>query len=195
MQLLSTLLSLPLTLTRPKNDTRKTCDSMNIEVKTSDEIQRRLKSELVLHQQKAERTYHQLQEDTALSQSDPETLTITFDLQQSLPTPLLTVNVVYYKRQLWTFNLGVHNCRTGVGHMHMWSENEGSRGSQEIGSCVLAFLKEHSGQSKRLIVYSDSCGGQNRNINIVCLWQHIVSCDDFTFTINDHKFMVSGHSY
>ena len=79
--------------------------------------------------------------------------------------------------------------------MHMWSENEGSRGSQEIGSCVLTFLKEHTVQSKRLIAYSDSCGGQNRNINVVCLWQHIVSSDEFSYTTIDHKFMVSGHSY
>lgn len=168
---------------------------VRIEAEASDEVQRRLQSELLLHQRKAERTYHQLQEDTALSQSDPDTQTITFDLQQSLPTPLLTVNVVYYKRQLWTFNLGVHCCRTGIGHMHMWSESEGSRGSQEIGSCVLTFLKEHPVPSTRLIAYSDSCGGQNRNINVVCLWQHIVSSDDFSYTTVDHKFMVSGHSY
>ena len=183
--------------TRPKSDTCKTCDSMKVRIKAeaSDEVQRRLQSELLLHQRKAERTYHQLQEDTALSQSDPDTQTITFDLQQSLPTPVLTVNVVYYKRQLWTFNLGVHCCRTGVGHMHMWSESEGSRGSQEIGSCVLTFLKEHPVPSKHLIAYSDSCGGQNRNISVVCLWQHIVSSDGFSYTTVDHKFMVSCHSY
>ena len=168
---------------------------VRIEAEASADVQRRLESELLLHQRKAERTYHQLQEDTALSQSASDTQTITFDLQQSLPTPLLTVNVVYYKRQLWTFNLGVHCCRTGVGHMHMWSENEGSRGSQEIGSCVLTFLKEHTVQSTRLIAYSDSCGGQNRNINVVCLWQDIVSSDEFSYTTIDHKFMVSGHSY
>ena len=160
-------------LTSPKSDTCKTCDSMKvrIEAETSTEVQHQLQSELLLHQRKAERTYHQLREDTALSQSDSDTQTITFDLQQSLQTPLLMVNVVYYKRQLWTFNLGIHCCRTGVGHMHMWHEKEGSRGSQEIGSCVLAFLKENPVSSKRLIAYSDSCGGQNRNINVVCLWQ------------------------
>ena len=139
------LLTITFNVSRPKSDTCKTCDSLKVrlEAETSPEVQRQLQSELLLHQRKAERTYHQLQEDSALSQSDSDTLTITFDLQQSLPTPLLTVNVVYYKRQLWTFTLGVHCCRTGVGHMHMWDEKEGSRESQEIGSCVLTFLREN----------------------------------------------------
>lgn len=39
-----------------------------------------------------------------------------------------------------------------------------------------------------LITYSDGCGGQNRNIYLVCLWLHII-------TIVDQKFMLLGHSY
>ena len=154
-----------------------------------------LKGEWQLHQRKAERAYHRLREDTALAQSNPKIDMITFDLQQSLPTPTLTVNVVFYKRQLWVYNLGIHCCATGVGFMHMWDESIASRGSQDIGSCVLAYLKEHRTSAEHLIAYSDSCGGQNRNINIVCLWLHIVSSPDFTYTLIDHKFMLSSHSY
>ena len=77
----------------------------------------------------------------------------------------------------------------------MWSENEGSRRSQEIGSCLLTFLKEYLASPKHLIAHSDSCGGQNHNINIVCLWQYIVSSDEFAYTVIDHKFMVNRHSY
>ena len=53
----------------------------------------------------------------------------------------------------------------------------------------------HSTGAKHLIAYSDSCGGQNRNINIVCLWLHIVSSLEFSNKMIDHKFKVSGHSY
>ena len=79
--------------------------------------------------------------------------------------------------------------------MHMFHEGIASRGSQDIGSCLLKHRREMDTSAKHLIMYSHSCGGQNRNINIACLLMHIVSNTDFSFTEIDHKFMVSGHSY
>ena len=35
---------------------------------------------------------------------------ITFDLQQNLPTPNLNHNDIFYLRQLWTYNFGIHDC-------------------------------------------------------------------------------------
>ena len=63
---------------------------------------------------------------------------ITFDLKQSLLTQLLAVNV---KRQLWTYNLGIRCCATGARFMHMWDESQVSMGSQEVGLCLLVYLK------------------------------------------------------
>ena len=183
----STCYRLPLfhCLSRPKSDTCKTCDSVKvrIEAETDQDVCTTLTGEWELHKRTVERCYQQLREDTALAQSDPNTDTVTFDLQQSLPTPVLTVNVVYYKRQLWTYNLGIHCCNTRVGHMHMWNESQASRGSLDILSCISVYLKntgrmkEHRANAKHHIAYSDSCGGQNRNINFVCFWQHVASPD------------------
>lgn len=120
---------------------------------------------------------------------------ITFDLEQALPTPKLTTNIVFYKRQMWTYNLGVHDCSDEKGYMYMWPETVASRGSQEVGSCLLQHFQSVSSPAPNLIAYSDACGGQNRNINIVCFWMYVVSCNDFSYTQVDHKFMLSGHSY
>ena len=75
-----------------------------------------LRGEWDLHLVQGEGGYNQLKEDTAVSKSDPNVDVLTFNLQQSLPTLVLSKNVVffYYKCQLWKHNLGVHNCGTGV---------------------------------------------------------------------------------
>ena len=35
---------------------------------------------------------------------------VSFDFQQNLPRPNLCHNDVFYARQLWTYNFGIHNC-------------------------------------------------------------------------------------
>ena len=35
---------------------------------------------------------------------------ITYDFQQNLETPNLQHNDMFYKRQLWTYNFGIHDC-------------------------------------------------------------------------------------
>ena len=77
----------------------------------------------------------------------------------------------------------------------MWNESVASRGSHEVGSCIISHIKEMQTDATRLILYSDACGGQNRNIYLVCLWLHVVASDEYSFTEIDHKFMISGHSY
>ena len=70
-----------------------------------------------------------------------------------------------------------------------------SRGAQEIASCILKYLKDTSPTANHLITYSDSCGGQNRNVYLLSLWIHIVASDEFVITVVDQKFMTVGHSY
>ena len=189
---------LTLTFFSPRTDTCKTCDEFKVQVdaeKDPDEYQQ-LVLQWDVHKIRAESAYQNLREDTALAKSSNDIEMFTFDLQQALATPLLTTNVVFYKRQLWTFNLGIHDCKTDRGHMHMWHEGVASRGSEEVGSCLLHRLRHlSSSTATKMILYSDSCGGQNRNINMVCLWLHIVASPEFNITQIDHKFMVSGHSY
>jgi hypothetical protein len=96
-----------------------------------------LEWELQLHYCKAEGAYQQLKEDTALRRMSSDVDMFMFDLQQSLPTPKLAPNIFsFYKRQMWTNNLGIHDCLNEKGYMYMWPESIASRGSQEIASCL-----------------------------------------------------------
>ena len=68
--------------------------------------------------------------------------------------------------------------------MYMWPESTTSRGSHEIGSCLLQHFKLSHSQAQNLIVFSDACGGQNRNINIVCFWMYVISSNNLLWTTN-----------
>ena len=44
--------------------------------------------------------------------------------------------------------------------MHMWDESIASRGSHEVGSCLLSHFKEMRTSTTRLILCSDACGAR-----------------------------------
>jgi hypothetical protein len=46
---------------------------------------------------------------------------------------------------------------------------------------------------KESIFWSDGCGGQNKNLFIVCLWSHVVQ-RGFAEKVR-HRFLISGHKF
>ena len=66
-----------------------------MESETDREKLTQMRGQWDLHLCKAKRAYQELTEATALSKSDLNIDVMTFDLQQSLPTPVLTTNVVF----------------------------------------------------------------------------------------------------
>lgn len=83
---------------------------------------------------------------------------------------------------------------TNEAFIYVWNEAVASRGPEKVGSCILNYVENHVKTSK-LTMYSDQCGGQNRNIKIAALCDHIVTNPKFHCTEIDHKFLVSGHTY
>ncbi|KAJ8926625.1 hypothetical protein NQ314_020989 [Rhamnusium bicolor] len=113
-----------------------------------------------------------------------QTSILSFDLQQALPVPNLTVGPALYLRKILTYNLGVHDCVTGLGYMYMWPENVAKRGSEEIASILYKHLKENAAkEAKHFTVFTDNCGGQNKNWALICLWQQLVQEGVFELNI------------
>ena len=183
----------------PHTDTCQKCDSLNAEIKStgiSEDRKHAASIELELHQRKAEAAKQNKNYDVlkAKASVDKTSTVLVFDLQKTLPTPALTTGVAYYKRQLWTYNLGIHDEVANTGYMYVWSENIASRGPQEIASCLIKHFSQLPNNIQHLILYSDACGGQNRNIKMSLMLNYVL-LKSASLKIIDQKFFVSGHSF
>ena len=98
-----------------RSDTCQMCDELRMSISgtSSDSLHDELCLRLAEHQLKASQGYQSLRSDTELAQTTSDVHTITFDLQQNLPVPTLTHSSMFYLRQLWVYNFGIHVCGSG----------------------------------------------------------------------------------
>lgn len=153
----------------PSVNTCNKCVSFSSTIKFAQEPELcQLKTSFNLHKSEAEFAYTCKKKDK--SSDTNEKRTYCFDLQQCLPTPILTSNTVFYKRQLRTFNLTVYDCFLKQATCYMWHEAEGGRGANQIASCIFHFILNLSPEIKEIIFYSDTCGGQNKNSHVAAMF-------------------------
>lgn len=180
----------------PKLDTCSTCDSLQCKMKIeqSDEEKAILMQQLKEHVDKADMAYEQKKEDKNAAKNNGDMKTYAFDLQQCLPTPFLRTSISFYKRQLWTFNLTIHDLENNRSQCFMWHEALARRGGNEIASCVykqLSLVPEHI---TKVCFYSDSCPGQNKNSHVAAMFMAFVQNNPHIELI-DHKFLEPGHTH
>lgn len=147
------------------------------------------------HKTVADEAYEEKRLDSHSYYANDESVQVyTFDLQQCLPTPALSSSVAFYKRQLWTFNLTVHNNKTRSAVCYVWDETVAGRGANQIASCLYKHLLNYlPANTKHVILYSDTCGGQNRNSHVSSMFTWILQ--KIGVDTVDHKFMIPGHSH
>lgn len=165
----------------PKSDTCSTCDAGN----SNEE-----------HVEMYHASFELLKADREKSKTG-DTAYLTMDLQQTMPLPRLSTSKAFYLRQLWFYNLGIHVVTKDAERTTfcVWTENQASRGSKEVTSSLLTAL-EHEESLRNidhLVIWSDSCSGQNKNFLMVCLYQYLIYKG--LFKVIDHKFPEVGHTY
>jgi len=160
-----------------KKDTCKVCDMLNVSAMNAKEteVKSTIKQKHGAHLITAKEAEILMKSDLVESSNNPKLETITFDLQKTMQLPRVPTNIVYYKRQLSLFNFGIHSGTTGLGYFYIWLEHEAGRGAQDVGSCISKYITDHvSADVETLIMWSDSCGGQNRNIKLTMMMQNIL---------------------
>ena len=79
---------------------------------------------------------------THLAKLNAHIATVTFDFQQNLPLPHISVGDVFYMRQLWLYVFGVHECGSNRAVMYSWPEFIAGKGGNEVVSCLDNCLPE-----------------------------------------------------
>lgn len=181
----------------PRVDTCPTCDQYKISIAASKTPVEKNEFELKrdLHQRKAESAQKMMSQnivDCKSPQSD--VCVLSYDLQKQLYIPALTHTQMYYSRQFTCINLGIHFEDEGKGFMYLWDETAGKRGCNEIGSCLYDYVTAQLNTTKRkLVLWSDNCGGQNKNQGILAVYITLVAKGYFDEIV--HKFPQSGHTF
>lgn len=107
--------------------------------------------------------------DIKAARESQNILVACYDLQAVLQTPCGDISVLYYKRKLNCYNFTVYNTTKKHGMCYFWNESVAKRGVNEIGSCILMYIREYS-VGKNVVFYSDNCCGQNKNKGMTSLY-------------------------
>ena len=90
------------------------------------------------------------------------------------------------------YNLGIHNCTAGKGHMFLWTENVAKRGSDEVASTLLKNLSKIT-EVNDFIISTDNYPGQNKNCLLMAVWLQLVKEEKFKSIT--HNFLISGYTH
>lgn len=126
--------------------------------------------------------------------NDKTFVSVTFDLQSVLQIPASNDSAMYYSRKISVYNLTVYEAaEPHKAYCFAWSELNGQRGSCEIGTALLQWIKQLPDTVTEISLFSDTCSGQNRNQFISALFLYVVQ--NTNLQIVEHNFMEKGHSY
>lgn len=148
-----------------------------------------------LHLRKSEMFYDRKREARKKSMKSKEFAAVAMDFQKNLPIPNITTNDVYYKRQLTFCSFNIHVLSTADSYFYCYSENIAAKGSEKVISFLHHFIFTQLDSSVRdLVIFCDSCGGQNKNYNLFKFIHYIVISTRRLDSIR-MIFPIRGHSY
>ncbi|KAL4706976.1 hypothetical protein ACJJTC_019514 [Scirpophaga incertulas] len=157
--------------------TKEDTEKMNIHLKEKEESQKRF-------------LFHQ-----TIFGKDKSIICASFDMQKVLNTPHGTNMSLYYSRKIAVYNFTVYESGTRFGFCYIWSETDAHRGANEISSCLLNYIQNVDSRNlKKLLLYSDSCFGQNKNKTVLSMLRYALKrC--INLEVIQINFLLPGHTY
>lgn len=146
------------------------------------------------HMSLKEQSREDKERDKIRANEDETFNSITIDLQKVLHMPTSNVSLLYYLRKLNVYNATIYEARTpNDGLCYLWSEVDGKKGSDEVGTALFLWIKRLPTTVTEISIFSDTCGGQNRNQYLLCLQLYLVQTTHIE--IIEHKYLESGHTH
>ena len=91
---------------------------------------------------------------------------ITMDVQAVQLVPYFQASALYFRQKLAVHNFTLYNLSTNEVVCYVWHEGEGELNANVFASCIVDYLVKETGCTKEIIIYSDGCGSQNRNVTL-----------------------------
>ena len=102
------------------------------------------------------------------------------------------VSVSNYKSKYNVIYVTIYNAKTNTCNCYIRDETNGNRGVDEIGTCVLDYIKGLSEAGETEIIFnSDNCAGQQKNKFMLALYMYAVI--KFKIVSIAHKFLIRDH--
>ena len=163
----------------PATDVCATCAKYKLKMKDphiTDDERKTEAAMFILHRRRGRVFYNML------GKFKEQSLTLCFDMMKNLVFPRTPVGQAYYSRQLYMYVFGVvvyygidsAQNKDDV-HLYVWMEHENKKDSNMISSdladCLRVRLNREARTAYRLRLFSDSCFGQNKNMNVIFMLQ------------------------
>ncbi|XP_026804418.1 uncharacterized protein LOC113547996 isoform X2 [Rhopalosiphum maidis] len=128
--------------------------------------------------------------------TDPGTVCASFDLQNSLNTPIGYDKNLYYSRKFSVSNLIVIENITQNSYCYLWGETIGNRGSNEIVSCIHDYLikVDQRKSVKSVILLCNSNARRNKNKAMLLMMYHALEYELNFITEIKLIFLLPGHT-
>ena len=100
-----------------------------------------------------------------MCQEKENVIAVTFFYIQNLPVPHIPVQEVFYDRQLWIQDFGIHVMENNKVFFYSYYEGQAVKGSKEVLIFSLDFTEKNVSPAiiDEMFLFSDGCPGLNTN--------------------------------
>ncbi|CAH2100948.1 unnamed protein product [Euphydryas editha] len=122
-------------------------------------------------------------------------ITFSFGCQKNSPLPRIPDQSAYYSRQFYLCNFTIvqgtskDKLNKDTTFAYIWTENQFGKTANQISSAVYDRLNKTNLAGIAIIrLFSDGCGGQNKNSIMLSKWL-LVKSIEIIFPVTGHSFM------